>query len=71
VSSRDPIEEARTAATKALLGHRGIVGVGRTERSIVLFVSDRRAAREALHEWPHDPDPPIELRDVARFRPAR
>ena len=66
----DPIEVGRSAATKALLGCRGIVGVGRTQRSVVLFVSDRRAACEALREWPHPDELPIELHDVGGFRPA-
>lgn len=68
--SRDPIEHARELATQSLIGHEGIVGVGRTSEALVFFVNDRDAAEPLLRRFSEHRSVPIEVRDVGGFDPA-
>ncbi|MDQ4143303.1 MAG: hypothetical protein M3198_06075 [Actinomycetota bacterium] len=66
----DSIDAARAEVTASLLGHHGIVGVGRTEDMLVFFVADRARASPVLDQWVREHDVPIEVKDLSGFRPA-
>lgn len=70
MTGHEPIDAARADALDSLVGRHGIIGVGRSEESIVFFVRNLNTARDPIRRWSADHDVPIELKIVAAFRPA-
>lgn len=70
MTRRDTIDAARKEALRSLVGHDGIVGVGRTASSLVFFVRDAVAAHDRVEEWSATKGLPIEVQVVGGFRPA-
>lgn len=68
--SLDAIEAAREHATSTMIGHDGIVGVGRTADSVVLFVDDRRRTDLLLRAWRRRHSVPVEIKEVGCFLAA-
>ncbi len=64
------IDAARAEAMDSLVGQDGILGVGRTEHTLVFFVRDASAADDPIRRWSADRDVAIEVLEVGRFRSA-
>lgn len=70
MTGHESIDAARDNALDSLVGRHGIIGVGRSEESIVFFVRNLNTARDPIRRWSAVHDVPVELKVIAKFRPA-